>query len=96
MFDYGQLIAEARKIGPGEARDRSIRLLLEDDRFPALVSLLLEFQEDLTASVATYDRTPEERAMDAGGLATARQILGALEGISVPVDPEAAAPKGMK
>lgn len=87
------MMERARAIEPGEGRDLEVLKLLESERAPALVSLVLEFEEDLARSVADYNRSAEERAMDAGGLATMRKFRETLEGIMTPAPKDAEAPK---
>lgn len=84
--------AKALKDGPD--RNRLMRRLAEGESFVAMVSVILEFEDDLAGAVANYARSPDERAMDAGGLATMRKFRNDLETLLIPVEPEAAAPKG--
>lgn len=84
---------KGRKLAPeGAERQAQLRQLLDDERFPALMSVVLEFEEDLTESAARYDRTNEERLMDAGGLATIRKLRGVIEDLLTPVAEEPAPP----
>lgn len=76
-----ELLNRARAVKAGEARDHELRMLMDEPRFPALLSLVLEFEEDLARSVSGYDRSAEERTMDAGGLATIRKLRETFEGL---------------
>lgn len=90
-----ELLERARRFEldrPESRKQREIEIarLADDDRFPALLSLVLEFEEDLTDAVARYDRVDTEKLMDAGGLATMRKFRADLTAILTPPpkDPE--------
>lgn len=92
----GRMVLKARRYAKtmnSADRDRALRAMLDSEAYPALLSVILEFEEDLAAAVADYHRSPDERAMDAGGLASMRKLRGDLEALLVPVEKEPEAPK---
>jgi hypothetical protein len=66
------------------ARDIELARMTHDDKFPVFLSLIEEYREDLMRSAADYNRSPEERQLDAGGLATTLKMLENIEGLMHP------------
>lgn len=95
MLTKNDLMVGARLCGTvsPETRDAEVRRLMDDERFPALLSVILEFEEDMAATISDYHRSSEERMLDAGGLATMRRFREYLEALLVPVEKEPEAPK---
>ena len=72
---------------PDEKRVRPLQRLAEHDDFPYLLAGIIEFEEDLARSVSDYNRSEQERTMDAGGLASIRKLREVLEATISYVEP---------
>ncbi len=97
MEQIGELRLQARTIlerrtNPEERR-RPVQRIAENPDFAEVFAVILEFEEDLAASVGNYDRTEQERTMDAGGLASIRELRATLEAWMLPAAEEAKMPK---
>lgn len=85
-YDDIQMQAYALKLKPGQRAD-ILHKLVHDERFPALLSVLQEFHDDLAKACGDYTRSPEERALDAGGLATILKLTDTLEQARTKAEP---------